>query len=104
MGHSRSRYTRTSPPQGAMSASMIRVENRPHLSIRFGTKARPVARASALKHLVFGAVARSRGTPAGCHCRQPAENFIRTDSTEIFTGAPHGDGCGNLSFKISLPD
>jgi len=42
--------------------------------------------------------------PAGCHRRQPAENFIRSTSTEIFTAAPRGDGYGNLLLKISLPE
>src|SRR5215467_15168972 len=58
------------------------------LSIRFGSKARPTARDSVLKHLVFGAATRSSGTPASCHCRRPPENFIRSPYTEIFTVAP----------------
>ena len=41
---------------------------------------------------------------AGClravHCREPAENFIRSSLTEIFTGARRGDCCGNLALKI----
>jgi hypothetical protein len=54
---------------------------------------------------VFGHYTRSSGPPAGCHCRQPAENFIRSCSTEIFTAARRnrrGGCCGNLSLKISL--
>jgi hypothetical protein len=47
---------------------------------------------------------RSRGTPAGCYCRQTAENFIRSPSTEIFTAAPPRDGYGNLFLQISLLD
>jgi hypothetical protein len=34
----------------------------------------------------------------------PAETFIRSCSTEIFTAAPRRDGCGNLFLKISLSD
>src|SRR6516164_5877890 len=36
---------------------------RPHMSIRSGSYARPLARNSALKHLVFGLKIRSSGTP-----------------------------------------
>jgi hypothetical protein len=88
-------------PRNPYSTSLAWCCFRPHLSIRFGSKARPAARDSVIKHLVFGVTTRSRGTPAGCHCRQPAENFIRSCSTEIFTAARRGDDCGNLFLKIS---
>jgi len=62
-------------PRNPYSTSLAWGCSRLHLSIRFGSKARPAARASDLKHLVFGDYTRSRGTPAGCYCRQPAETL-----------------------------
>jgi hypothetical protein len=51
------------------------------LSIRFGSKARPAARDSVIKHHVFGVKTRNRGNASdGSHCRKPAENFIRIRS------------------------